>query len=479
MSIDPRQPLLTWFFQKFVPESDSPFAWMNPPAHPHKYVKAKKKITIQILRQCFDNDTRYTRIDGAYVPAICSVAVTPQSSTNHATMIAIDIDHAQIPAMIHILNDLHAQGLWAFVQLSHSPKHTGGHLYIPIDCPVTSSILKSTADQILRKYSHMIEGDTYPQNRDLRLPLMMHLHALDGPTRYPLLFANKEIIHTEDPYKALADLKHRWTENAYERVRLFADPQAKDQIPTVKKIPPRHPSQVQPENSKSIIRYFNATHPLEELLHTSLPIGKAITCPWHDDQYPSLATWQMSDGTHVCKCLSTQSDCPAASVPYWDAFNIYCHENQYTPQDAMMKIRKDHKLGKKRTMRIKDHPTKIQYTQEDVCAHQHLLQETRTALVQTLNIAANQPNTLTIIKGTPGLGKTHSAAQMALEQYAMGRQVAIVAPSHTIAQEEWQPRLNNRGFVWKSRLELCACYNPNYLKKLVDNHYTLPHCQPG
>src|SRR5262249_6115187 len=132
-----------------------------------------------------------------------------------------------------------------------------------------------------------VTGESYPNNHDLRLPLMPHLRAPGGAARYPLLLPGGQLVDTADPWLALAELRAAWHTNP-----LSAVTSALATLPALSPTnrQPLHKSHVNPLSSASVIGWYNDHYSVEDLLSSAGATGRGhvLRCPWHDDRTPSL-----------------------------------------------------------------------------------------------------------------------------------------------------------------------------------------------
>ena len=460
---------LTWFFNTFIMTPQRGYALMNPPGHPDKYARRHEALTVDHIRGAFNGETRRTRAGGAWRIIACSYGCIPQTpgKTPQARNVAFDIDHGGREAVNTLLNVCAAHGIWAFGQLSESGTHHGGHVWILGEDWQSASFLADIGQRLALAAG--VEAEIYPANADMRLPLMTHLRAPGGAHRFPLLFPGGEIVDTGDPWAALATL--------HAQARFTTTPQLTELLEKLPSLPigggmqPRHKSKVVPSNLDSVIGWFNANYPLHDLLEDAgaqfkHPDQRLVCCPFHDDQSPSLAIWRHGDNDKtVCHCFSQSSGCPAARGAYLDAFDVYCLVNHLTPSDAVKRLVEEHQLGQKRTFVIEQNnpPTP---GPDALQRHQRVIAQARGRLVNELVNAGTQRGQVTVIRATPGLGKTHAAAELANRLQGHGATVAIVAPTLAVAENEWLPRLKN-GYVLRSKIDLCTCHDKAFLAACV------------
>ncbi len=468
-----RATLLAWYRDSFIPDPDRGYALMNPVQSQDKYVRASRALSGELIGGGLDGrTTRRKSLGGLIVPQ--SIAVVPMHRDGWAVHAALDVDAGGAVAMQQALDVCQRVGLWAFAQIGNGEAHSGGHLYIPSDSRQPAPLLQSLARRI--QAAAGVSGEAYPFNQDLRLPLMLHLRAPGGPRRFPLLFQGGEITDATDPWQALGILRERWHANSAEAITAALDTLPG---PSVARPAKRHKSKVNTENTASVISWYLSNYELRDLLADRGVVGadrrNVVCCPWHDDKHPSLAIFEHPDGHDVCRCFSQNSSCPAAGVPYLDAFNLYAWNT--TPGEAVKELAAAHGLGEQRSLRIEAMPERDQPTKRTPGEHQALILAGRERLTEELHHASTRAGEVTIVRATMGLGKTHAAALLANERYTAGDSVAIVAPSHELAESEWAPRLT-RAFIWRSRLDLCTCYDRAYLESLAGLGYALPDCEP-
>ena len=469
--------LLSWYISIFVPQLDRGYAVMNPSEADSKYIRHHNPLTTELIAQSFQGGNRRLPINGSYVSFPLSIAVTPQHTNGTATHFAIDVDHGGLPMMKKVLHYIESIGLWGFAQLGKSTdQHSGGHIYVPVLQPMTADLLHDLAKLIC---DHLeIKGETYPTNRDLRLPLMPHLRAPGGSTRFPLLLPGGKMINADDPIRALAALQEVLVRNTHEQImeaHQKLQPEKPKPEPTKKS--PLHKSKARPHNVGSVIRWFNDNHSLESMLRDA-GMKDPRHCPFHEDKNPSLSIWEHTKtGHHVCSCKSRDSNCPASKEHYWDAFNIYCYTNKLTQKEAVKQLVKENNLGQKQIMQTTSIQSPKQSPLESQTKnHDRFVKSKREELKEKLEEAAKHPRRVSVFKGVPGIGKTTAGTNLANMLHMSGKTVAIVASDHRIAQEEWAPVLSD-AFVWKPKTKLCTCYDQEYLKLLSLLGYTLPKCK--
>ena len=468
--------LLAWYMTAFVPDPDRGYALMTPAWAASKYTRKHAPLSQELLGGVFGGATRRLSANGVWHTFPVSIAVAPETRNGLAMEAAIDIDRGGSAAIGRALDVCASYGLWAFAQLSTSDAHDGGHVRIPVAQPAPASLLRSLAERI--QAAAQVEGESYPHDgADLRLPLMPHLRTPDGvPTRYPLILQTGELIDASDPWHALMALQSHWQPNSAETITA-----ALDALPLITPDQPvrTHKSKVNPQSSASVIAWYLQNFDLYDALRNAGATGRGrvLCCPFHDDRHPSLAVWQDADGHLLCKCFSQNSNCPAAEK-YWDAFNVYCHVEGVSFADGVKQLCERYNLGQRRTLKIEAAPIVEQPAEapRTLDAHQALIAEKRIELANV--IAAAQPGRVLVARATPGLGKTHAAARHAIERHQAGDTVAIVAQTVDAAYLEWQARIPG-AMVWRSRLEICECYDRAWLKKIAELGYTLPKCKEG
>jgi hypothetical protein len=461
----------------FVLAPERGYDLMNPAPGKDKYVRRHQTLAEKLLKRSFDNRRRRVQAkdtgQGCHVPY--SIAAYTQSSCRHARFAAIDVDKGGSQAVLRILEVCAAHGLWAFAELGTSDDHDGGHVYIPAETLQPASLLNALAGQL--QSAADAAGETFPTpKKTLRLPLMPHLRAPGGPRRFPLLLPDGEPIEVTSPWAALEALRARFQPNRTEALT-----QAMCTLPPVSLEAPRrlHKSKVKTDHDDSIIKWFTTNYSLrDELGRVGVStVERLVTCPWHDDRSPSLAIWRHHDGKEVCRCMSAQSNCPAAERPYLDAFDVHCLIEHTTAKEAARELAQRYNLGRKREVKMcrlsasGDLQTRWQQ-------HAQTLEVERSQLQEELARAAERPGQVTIVRATPGLGKTWAARRLVQELTAAGKKVAVVAPTHKVAEEEWAAHLDE-AYVWRPRVELCSCYDRNYLQSVPKLGYALPPCRPG
>ena len=447
---------------------------MNPLGADAKYSRKHNAVTTELIGGAFNTDTRRLNIGGKWLEFPLSIAVVPAHRDGWANSIAIDVDQGGPASITNVLQLGQQHGLWGFAQMGESTTHSGGHVRFPC-APIPLSLASHLAKRIMGASG--AQGEEYPRppednkTPDLRLPLMLHLRAPNGYVRFPLLLPTGESIDTIDPWKALTLLHESWSVNSDEAITaaLSTLPQITAQTPVR-----QYKSKVNTESAASVITWFNDNHDLVTLLKNAgaKERGKILTCPFHDDRNPSFGIWVHHDGRLVGRCFSQHSNCPAADAPYVDSFDVHCLIERAQPRDAVRQVAEQYGLGQRRTMKMERQPKPINTPQK---SHKELIADARLELATTITHAAEQHGKVTIIRATPGMGKTHTAAQIANNLHASGKNIAIVAPTLAMANDEWLPRLN-QAFVWRSRLDICTCEDKEYLRQLSNLGYVLPKC---
>ena len=445
--------LLDFYCLAFIPPDAAHYAVMQAKGEDDKYRRRHQPPTPELVARALTG------------PAPLSLAVTPMTKDGYARAAMLDIDQGGPQAVARVLAVATSLGLWGFAQLSQAGDHDGGHVYFPTSEPMPAELLYHLAARI--QAAACVEGEAWPTRADLRLPLMPHMRAEGGPRRFPLLLQTGELIDASEPWHALADLRAAWHRNTPEAIT-----QAVGELPELSPTnrQPIHKSKVDPFKGESVIEWYLDNHTLGEVLGsaTETPVRSgAIRCPWHDDEHPSLVVWTHPNGHQVCRCFSRKSNCPAADMTFWDAFNVFCHLEGFTPSEGVKSLVERYGLGERRTLRQTVQPQAPRATPE---AHAALIAARRSELADKLRNAATRRGELTVVKGVPGIGKTHTAAELVEVWQAQGRTVAIAAPTKDLAASEWASRLIHP-HVWQARADICTCYadkGPGYVGKLED-----------
>jgi hypothetical protein len=472
-----RQALTAWFRATFVRDPERGFAMMNPPGVPSKYVRSSKSLSQELIGGAFDGLASRRRC-AEFKTVPYSLAVTPETRDGYAQAAMLDIDAGGVTALKQALAVCAELGLWAFAQLGASEQHAGGHVYIPFTSLLPATMLHNLAARIQARCG--VLGEAYPCGKDLRLPLQLHLRAPGGPQRFPLLLQDGSYIDAQDAWTALAGLRAAWHPNTPEQLTT-----ALTQLPalSVKNRTPLHKSKVNPQNTTSVINWFNDNYSVYDQLSTvtTVPHGRfyVMHCPYHDDKHPSLIFWQHSStGRVVCRCMSAHSNCPLAEAPYYDAFNLCCINENLEPGAAVKQIAERNNLGERREFKTVDDLPHTVPTVDALTLHQEIIASKRGELEEALRSAVEARGTVTALRAVPGLGKTEAATRLTNELHAQGRSVVFVAPSHDHAAHELAPRLD-APFVWQARLKLCTCYDPGELEGWAAKGYALPECVYG
>lgn len=502
---DSRHELIQWYADTFVIQTSS-YALMNPAGHDAKYSRRNQTLAADMLIGALNGQTRRTRPNketDQWQTVICSYATVPQTKDGRAKAIILEIDAGGAAVATSTLAWLHGQGIWAFAQLSQSDKHDGAHVWIICAEWQPATYLHDIARRLIHHLN--LTADAYPTDSDLRLPLMTHLRAPGGPRRFDLLTQDGEIIDASEPWVALARLQEVTQTTTTRQLIDLADKLPSLPIGGGKLSDSSterhavHKSKVVPSNIQSVIAWYNDNHKLRDLLDDWYSVEddrSTIVCPFHDDHSPSLSIWTV-DKKQVCACRSTQSNCPASMgsmAKHWDAFDLYCHKYGLTKSEAVTRLVEEYGLGKKRETVVVTTPAEQpSRTIED---HNRQIADVRRQLAAEMRKAAQQKGHVTGFDVTPGLGKTHTGAQIANMIYSQlpdsagpdlervwlpdgqprpHKQVAICAPTKEIAIGEWLPRLTN-GYVWQSKIELCTCFAKEFLTACIAHGYMMPEC---
>jgi len=483
--------LLDWYMTTFVPNPKRGYAQMNPPGANAKYSKKHETLTSELVHSAFRGDVRRLKIDGDWKRNIpISFAVVPETAESTTKLLAIDVDAGGMDAAARLFALASSYGLWSFFQVSISTKHDGGHFYVPLAHAIPSSQATDLTSRI--QAAAGVLGEAYPHDdQELRLPLMLHLHAPNEPIRYPIILSTGETIAADDPFAAIDQLRTAWQANTDDAI-MAAMMELPILAPTNRqKI---HKSKVNPNSSASVIAWYNSHSDLEStLIGMNCDIKKNhCKCPWHKDSNPSFSLWEHKTTKQIVgRCRSEHSNCPAAALPYIDSFNAYCLIENMTATEAVIQIVADFpgEFGTRRETKIVPYvapgatepeaePAPERTLAEKLVEHQALIDALRCDLRTALRAQAGRGGQVAVFDVTPGLGKTHAAADLANELHAAGKTVAIVAPTLKMAIDEWLPRLAD-GFVWRSRLAICTCYDRAYLASLSAKGYPLPKCLPS
>lgn len=485
------EALLRFFFAAFIPDAASQYIVMNPYGLKAKYIHKEGPLTLQKVLASFQNETRKLTVKGRRRNIPLSLGVLTKQQDGLAKNSILDIDVGGLHTIQRVLQACEELGLWAFAQLSESGEkegegHSGGHVYIPCAGTLPAALLQDLAEA-LKKRTKVI-GEAYPSNQRLRLPLMPHLRAPAGFRRFPLLLQNGQLIEVSNPFLALSKLREVWSPNPPEKITLLLQELAPtlQKTSSPKKKTRRHKSKVNPQNIQSVIGWFNDRFDTVDILHafgTKISENdRVVTCPFHDDQSPSLSLFRHQDTGHiVCKCVSKHSGCEAAEVPYLDAFNLYCMYHSLTASQAVKRLAEEYGLGQKRTVKHEVKGTK-ESCPDAWSHHQTRLQEERERLNREMWQMLHQKGVIHNVKGIPGIGKTFAGACMASRLHKQRKRTTAVTPSHKVAQQ-WAEDLTRLGLekdfvIWKSHKELCTCYEKDFLDKLSKRGYTAPPCKP-
>lgn len=472
------ESLIDWYIDRFVLDWQRAPALMNPCGAKAKYSRSKKRLTRQMIVEGLSGKPRRLPINGRWQEFPLSIALVP-TSNDYARFAVVEIDHGGVAAVRSVLDRCAQHGLWAFGQLGTSDKHDGGHVYIPVVKDAPASLLQHLA--LLIQVASQVKGEAFPNGAcDLRLPVMIHLRAPGGPRRFPLLLQDGTTIDATDAWLAIQQLRSVWCSNLLEQITT-----AMNELPAPRpaKTQHLHKSKVNPKSCDSVIKWFNANHTIKELLSTvglkASARTNVVICPFHDDRSPSLVLWtHNATGRVVCRCLSAQSSCKAADVPYLDAFNIYCLIEGIEATTAVARLNEEYGFGHRRELRVDRVAAWERPTPEGVRAHNLVVEQKREELRQALAYAATLRGAVTSIRATPGLGKSAISAQLAQQLHDEGKRIAIVVPNHALAGAEWIPRLSN-AFVWQSRASVCTCVDRTYLAVAAQLGYAVRPCKPS
>ena len=476
--------LVDWYIATFIPDPARGYAMMNPPGHEEKYTRRSAPITRDLIIGSLNGETRRTRplpvgggVQSKWSSVATTFAITPQTkeARPHAKEIALDIDTGGMQAIGKVLDVCKRHGLEAFAQLSESATHEGGHVRIPCTELLPASMLNNIGHRIAQAAG--VEAEVWPCDADLRLPLQIHLRAPGGPRRFPLVLPTGELIDAGDPWQALESLRTHLQPNATTSIT-----NALETLPDLpepeKQTQPRHRSKVNGGNVGSVISWFNENFTLQSVLEDANVTFKRenqhfVCCPFHEDDNPSLAIWRHKDNDkHVCHCYSKNSNCPASKGKYLDAFDAYKLHQKLSASEAVKKLVEYHELGKKRETVIEVAPVQPLRSIE---THNQQIAQARKQLAGELQKASHLSGQVTAINATPGIGKTHQAAQLANRTYEQGKKVAIFAPTKEIANNEWMPRLTN-GYVWQSKMDACICHDKKFLSACIAMGFAMPEC---
>lgn len=462
--------LATWYHETFIPTGLTGYAVMNPPWADAKYSRRKgETVSPKLVMSTWDGVTRRLPNAGQWETFPLSLAITPQWR-NQSQTFAIDIDSGGADALAKLLATAKLYGLWGFAQLGESDNHSGGHAWFCCAQYHPAPMLREIAERLAIAVG--IVGEYYPVDRDLRLPLMTHLRAPGGYRRFPILMPEGDLIDASDPWKAAEMLRLRLQRNG-----------AATLVDALGKLPPLpvgggdrpiHRSKVNPLRNESVIRWFNDNHTLRQVLEDAGATvdARVICCPHHDDQSPSLAIFRTEQGKDVCRCFSAQSNCPLADGAYFDAFDLYKLANNLSTVEAVKRLVSENKIGETTQTVIEHHE---QPPQNTLAQHKANLSAARERLQNEIADAAGKTGQVTVIRATPGLGKTHISAEIANAAYRQGQHVAICAPTLDIATGEWAPRLDNP-YVWQSKIAICICHDKEYLEACINHGYAYPEC---
>lgn len=462
----PHSDLITWYCQQFIPPDARHYATMQPRGVKNKYLRRNEPPTAELVARALTG------------PAPLSLAVTPMTSDGQARAATLDTDQGGHPAVARVLTVAAELGLWAFAQLGENADgHSGGHVYIPSTAPLPAPMLKALAESIQARAG--VTGECWPYNSDLRLPLMPHMRTPNGPRRLPLLLQTGELVDTSDAWQALARLRDVCRPNAPDLLTRLTATLAP---PSPKQPAKLHKSKVNPFKGDSVIGWYNSNYGLAEVLRTAgatLPDRRAgvIICPFHDDKSPSLGFWTLEDkGRLVCRCLSEHSNCPLANGKHFDAFDLFCHLEGLTLAEGVKRLVKDHGLGQRRTFQVTTtapEPVQANEPPRTLESHTALIEAKRDELARVLQDAATRYGAVTVVKATPGMGKTEAAAAL-VRVLQSPRRIAIVAPSKEHAAAEWLPRLaDSDPFIWRARHDICTCYPSGVVEELERRGYAV------
>lgn len=471
-----KQHLIAFYLCWYVLNPERGYYAMNPIGCRNTYLHKTESLTPDMLACAFDDGTRRLKLDGHMVPVPWSFATALVAPNGLARCAVLNIDTGGEVAVRRVLDVCTTLGLWAMAVLSESAHHSGGHVYVPLAVPILAVHCANLANSI--QLASGVPADCYPAgNKPLRLPLMHHLHAPGGPRRFPIIVSDGTVIPVSTAWPMLAQLRDSWRPNTLEQVVA-----ALAHLPHVSlpQVTPIHRSRVSVSNPEHVIRHFNQQHTLTDFLPLAnlLPGLALMKCPAHDDTGCSLAVFQHPAGYHVCRCVSMDADCPLAAEHDIDAFTLYSWEHRLDTQTAVQQIIEDECLGQQRTWKITGAMTPPPVDPLALAVQEALLKTGRDRLREELRHAVGLPGQVTFICATPGLGKTHFAAELANKLYTEGKRVAIVVPTHAIAELEWVHRLINP-MIWQPRSRMCTCVAGERLEQLAQRGYQAPSCKRG
>ena len=475
-----RDAQAAWLLSALIPPGVDSHGLMNPPgSSAGKYMVRRRPLTPKLIKGALDGATRRPEVDGRQRTCTVSLAGILRNANGEALAAAIDVDDGGQAAVNKVLEVCQRADLWAFASLSEGAEHSGGHVWIPFDRLTPAEDLLNLARRL--QAAAGVRGEAWPTGQLLRLPLQMHLHASGGPRRFQLLLQDGEVIDATDPWVALTKLQTEWRPNSPTQL---ADADRALPPLTIERRQPLHKSKVNPASTAQVVTWFNAQVSIDDLLATiGLHVNRlgAYHCPWHDDRDPSLVVWRHNrTGRLVCRCYSQHSGCPAADVPFLDSFNLAqlpgMDYHGLTDSEAVKAIAERYGLGRPREFRVTEHVAPTPPAPDALQVHERAIQAARAQLAEDLTQAKDRRSTVTVLKATPGLGKTHAAADLANAAHAAGQTVNI-AIGRLDHADEWTRRLD-APFVWKARARTCECQDRAALEEWTAKGYTLPRCEP-
>lgn len=301
--------LISFFRRTFLRHNPRRFAVMQPETADRKYNDYPGELSDRQL--------------AAHLAGRAAYAV-PTAENGLAHLLPFDIDAGSEEAARALLNAAAKQGLWAFAQVDTTRGR--GYVWLPFNDLTNTARVHSLGQQLLAQINcpkWKIENRATAE--DTRLPFARHSWT---NRRGMLLYQDGTSVNldgNEATYAAtLANFMVRYREN-----------------PTNLLPPPPEPlvhynkGTLEPQSQGVTIHTYNATTDLVQLLedYGAKPARGRGTrlyfCPFHNDRRASLL---ISKDGQRCKCLSTASNCSLSGHQY-DAFNVYCIQHGYNPND--------------------------------------------------------------------------------------------------------------------------------------------------
>jgi hypothetical protein len=303
-------------YYTFLTHQPQRIAVMQPLGSSAKYLDRNEIPTLEDLR--------------AHISGNKTIAI-PYAQDGLAQVLPFDIDAGGLPAIRAVMAELADRGLWSFAIYTpfadRADHEQHGYVYVPFAELINAERLQFLGTTIANKLTEFTI-DPRATRADTRLPFGRHTWN----KRYGILLIDQlEISIDNDLITAVETFIDRLQHNSIERLPELP-------TPAPKLAPAPRPTNTR-ANAKQIISEFNAAHYITNLLEeygATWAGTKLMSCPFHDDKNPSLTIWE-HNGLEFCKCLSRNSQCPAAERAL-DPFGVYCLGEGLTTVEALKKL---------------------------------------------------------------------------------------------------------------------------------------------